>query len=168
MKPHSWPALGLLLVLGSWAAADEPPATPATPEPAAAMAHARGSFTVALQPQSVADSTIGGTISRFSAHKQFEGDLTGTSVGEMLGARSAVDGSAGYVAIEVVTGTLQGRTGTLVLQHSGTMGHGSQRLVITIVPDSGTGQLTGIAGTMAIKIVGKQHFYDLEYSLPPE
>jgi hypothetical protein len=132
------------------------------------MAHARGSFTVALEPQAVADSTLGETISRFSAHKQFEGDLIGTSVGEMLGARTAVEGSAGYVAIEVVTGTLQGRTGTFVLQHSGTMGHGAQKLVITIVPDSGTGQLTGIAGTMGIKIVGKQHFYDLEYSLPPE
>jgi Protein of unknown function (DUF3224) len=152
-------------LFGTPAVADEP-STPAAAAEKSAMA--RGSFTVTLQPQAIADSTLGPGFTRFSARKQFEGDLTGTSIGEMLGAQTAVQGSAGYVAIELVTGTLQGRTGTFVLQHSGTMAHGALQLLITIVPDSGTGQLAGISGAMAIKIVGKDHFYELVYSLPPE
>src|SRR5271165_4091355 len=99
-----------------------------------------------------------------SIDKQFHGDLEGTSKGEMLGAMTEVKGSAGYVAIERVTGTLNGRSGTFVLQHSGTMTRGTQHMTITVVPDSGTGGLAGISGSMTIIIKeGGKHFYEFEY-----
>jgi len=100
-----------------------------------------------------------------SIDKQFHGDLEGTSKGEMLTAGTGVKGSAGYVAIERVSGTLNGRSGTFVLQHSGTMTHGEPHLTITVVPDSGTGELAGLAGTMSILIAGGNHSYDFEYTL---
>ena len=84
----------------------------------------------------------------------------------MLSAATAVKGSGGYVAIETVHGTLEGRTGTFILQHSGTMTRGAPQLIITVVPDSGTGELTGLTGKMTINIVDKNHFYDFEYDLP--
>jgi len=101
-----------------------------------------------------------------SFDKQFHGDLEGTSKGQMLTAGSVAKGSAGYVAIEKVTGTLKGRSGTFIFQHSGTIAHGTQQLNITVVPDSGTDQLTGIAGTMTIQIADGKHSYDFEYTLP--
>lgn len=125
-------------------------------------AEARGTFEVKLAPQTTGDETLG----RMSIDKQLQGDLQGTSKGEMLTALTAVKDSAGYVAIERVTGTLKGRSGTFVLQHTGTMSRGAQNLVVAIVPDSGTGQLAGIAGTMTIKIEGGKHFYGLQYTLP--
>ncbi len=97
--------------------------------------------------------------------KQFAGDLEGTSIGQMLSYRTAVDGSAGYVAIEEVSGTLMGRAGTFVLQHSSTMNRGIPSQSITVVPDSGTGELEGISGEMVIKIEGGQHFYEFEYEI---
>ena len=97
--------------------------------------------------------------------KQFHGDLEATSKGQMLAAGTAIEGSAGYVAIEQATGTLHGRSGSFVLQHSGTMARGAGQLAITVVPDSGTGELVGLAGTMAITIVDGQHLYDFEYTL---
>jgi len=97
--------------------------------------------------------------------KRFHGDLVGTSRGQMLTAGTDVKGSAGYVAVERVTGALQGRSGTFALQHSGTMTRGAPELTITVVPDSGTGELAGLEGKMAIRIEGGQHFYDLEYTL---
>jgi hypothetical protein len=100
-----------------------------------------------------------------SIDKRFHGDLEATSKGEMLMAGTAVEGSAGYVAIEIVSGTLQGRSGTFVLQHSGTMTRGAPQLTITVVPDSGTGQLLGLAGRMTIIIAGGKHSYDFEYTL---
>jgi hypothetical protein len=84
----------------------------------------------------------------------------------MLTAMTPVKGSAGYVAIEKVTGTLHGRTGSFVFQHTGTMDHGAQSLSITVVPDSGTGALTGISGTFRLTIVDGQHLYEFEYELP--
>ena len=105
------------------------------------------------------------SLGRMSIDKTFEGDLQGTSRGEMLTAMGSVKGSAVYVAIERVTGTIDGRSGTFVLAHRGTMTRGAQSLEITVVPDSGTGQLAGISGTMAITIVNGKHLYDLEYSL---
>jgi LDH2 family malate/lactate/ureidoglycolate dehydrogenase len=100
--------------------------------------------------------------------KQYHGDLDATGKGQMLTAGSAVKGSGAYVAIEKVTGTLQGRTGSFVLQHTGTMTQNKPQLTITVVPDSGTGQLTGISGKMTIIIAtGGKHSYDLEYTLPP-
>jgi len=97
--------------------------------------------------------------------KQFHGDLEATSKGQMLTAGTAVKGSAGYVAIERVSGALHGRSGTFALQHSGTMTRGAPQLTITVVPDSGTGELLGLAGKMAIKIEDGKHSYDFEYTL---
>ncbi len=130
------------------------------------MAHASGAFEVKLVPQGTPDPADGSTLGRMSIDKQFHGDLEATSKGEMLSAMSAVKGSAGYVAIERVTGTLRGQSGSFVLQHSGTMAHGDSQLSITVVPDSGTGQLAGLNGKMTINIVDKNHFYEFEYTLP--
>jgi hypothetical protein len=127
--------------------------------------HAKGTFDVKVTPQGGGDSADGISLGRMSLDKQFKGDLEGTGKGEMLTAMTPVKESAGYVAIERVAGTLQGRTGTFILQHSGIMTRGTPNLVVTVVPDSGTGQLTGLAGTMTIKIEGGKHFYEVEYSL---
>ena len=131
----------------------------------AVTAHASGTFEVKLTPQGTADSVDGSTLARMSIDKQFHGDLEGTSKGEMLSAGTSVKGSAGYVAIERVSGTLKGRSGTFVLQHNGVMTRGEPQLTIAVVPDSGTGQLAGLAGTMTIKIENGKHFYDFEYTL---
>ncbi|MEA2694596.1 MAG: hypothetical protein QOJ16_3983 [Acidobacteriota bacterium] len=122
--------------------------------------HASGPFDVKLEPQA-GDPAVG----RMSIDKQFHGDLEATSKGQMLAISTEVKGSAGYVAMERVTGTLQGRTGTFALQHSGTMTRGVPQLVITVVPDSGTGQLVGLSGKMTINIVDGKHSYDFEYTL---
>jgi hypothetical protein len=127
--------------------------------------HARGPFEVKLTPQATDSGSEGTPLGRMSLDKQFRGDLEATSKGEMLSAGTPVKGSAGYVAIERVSGTLRGRAGTFVLQHSGTMTRGVPHLTITVVPDSGTGQLTGLAGAMAIQIVDGKHSYEFEYTL---
>jgi Protein of unknown function (DUF3224) len=127
--------------------------------------HAAGTFEVKVTPaanEKAGDAAIG----RFLLDKQFQGDLDGTSKGEMLGASTSVKGSAAYVALEHVSGTLKGRKGSSILQHTGTMTRGALQMTVTVVPDSGTEQLTGIAGTMTIKIVDGKHFYDFEYTLP--
>lgn len=129
---------------------------------AAVTLRASGAFDVKLTPQATEDDALG----RMSLDKQFHGDLEATSKGEMLSAMGGVQGSAGYVAIEKVTGTLKGRSGTFVLQHSGTMTRGTPQLTITVVPDSGTGQLEGLAGTMTIEIADGKHSYGFEYTLP--
>ena len=123
--------------------------------------HATGTFEVTVTPQPADDSAVG----RMSLDKQFSGDLVGTSKGIMLAMGTAVEGSAGYVAMEQVTGNLHGRSGSFALQHSGTMAHGAQQLSITVVPDSGTGELAGLSGQMAILISDGKHSYDFEYSL---
>jgi hypothetical protein len=127
--------------------------------------HATGAFEVKLTPQAE-DKGEGATLGRMAIEKQFHGDLEASSRGEMLTAMTDVKGSAGYVAIERVTGTLEGRRGSFVLQHSGTMSGGKQELNISVVPNSGTGQLAGIAGQMAVKIANGVHSYDFEYTLP--
>ena len=104
-------------------------------------------------------------LGRMSLEKQFHGELEATSVGEMLSVGTEVAGSAGYVAMERVNGTLDGRTGSFALQHSGAMTRGEPQLSVTVVPDSGTGQLAGIAGRMTIKIVEGKHFYEFRYTL---
>jgi len=129
-------------------------------------AHASGPFDVKLNPLPAYDTTEGSTLARMSIDKTFHGDLEGTSKGEMLSASTGVQGSAGYVAIERVSGTLRGRKGTFVLQHSGTMTRGTPQLTITVVPDSGTGQLAGLTGKMMINIADGKHSYDFEYTLP--
>ncbi|MDB4976040.1 MAG: hypothetical protein JWN48_4381 [Myxococcaceae bacterium] len=126
---------------------------------------ASGAFEVKLQPQQsdgVGDASIG----RLSIDKQFQGDLEGTSKGQMLASRSDVKGSAGYVAIERVQASLGGRTGSFVLQHSGTMNRGVSQLSVTVVPDSGTGELEGLSGRMKIIIAEGKHSYEFEYELP--
>ena len=128
--------------------------------------YARGPFDVQLAPQPADAHADGVTLGRMTIDKQFSGDLVASSVGQMLTGMSAVKGSAGYVAIERVTGTLAGRTGSFILQHTGVMNRGVPSLAVTVVPDSGTGELTGISGTLQIEIEGKAHSYVLEYSLP--
>ncbi len=125
----------------------------------------RGPFEVKLTPQPLHDQTEGTLLGRLSIDKQFHGDLEATSRGEMLSAGTAVKGSAGYVAIERVSGTLNGRSGAFVLQHTGLMDRGAPSLTITVVPDSGTDELEGLSGTMAIEIVDGKHTYDFEYTI---
>ncbi|HJT98527.1 MAG TPA: DUF3224 domain-containing protein [Rhodanobacteraceae bacterium] len=130
---------------------------------------ARGPFDVTLEPQSVAlaDDAEGAARGRMSIDKRYHGDLDATAKGEMLTAMTSTQGSAGYVAIEKVAGTLGGRRGTFALQHNATMTRGAPRLEIIVVPDSGTGELAGLAGSMKIIIEsGGKHFYELDYTLP--
>lgn len=127
------------------------------------MTHtATGEFEVQITPIGAADAVVGS----MALSKTFRGDLAGTSTGQMLAVGTSVKGSAGYVAMERVTGTLGGRTGSFALQHSGTMDKGTPTLSVTVVPDSATDELTGLTGSMAIKIEGGKHFYTLQYSLP--
>lgn len=127
--------------------------------------HASGTFDVKMTPQAAADKAADATVGRYSLDKTFQGDLVGTGKGEMLAVGTAVEGSAGYVAMEQVKGTLNGRSGSFALQHTGTMTRGAAELSVTVVPDSGTGQLVGLAGKMAIKIDAGKHLYDFEYTL---
>jgi uncharacterized protein DUF3224 len=129
------------------------------------MARATGAFDVTLTPQPSDDKADDGALGRLSLDKRFHGDLQATSKGQMLTAGTAVKGSAGYVAIERVSGTLLGKSGTFVLQHSGTMTRGEPQLTITVVPDSGTGGLTGLTGRMTIMIADGTHSYAFEYTL---
>jgi hypothetical protein len=126
--------------------------------------HATGSFEVKLLPQPAADAESG--LGRMSIDKVFSGDLQGTSKGEMLAGGTAVKGSAGYVAIERVTGTLHGHPGSFMLQHLGTMNRGAPSLTVLVIPDSGTGELTGLSGTLNIDITGGKHLYSMDYELP--
>ena len=130
------------------------------------MPPATGTFEVTITPQPKDDYADGATLGRMTLDKQFVGDFTGTSRGQMLTAGTPVKGSAGYVAMESVTGTIAGRSGTFILQHSGTMNRGAPALTLTVVPDSGTGELTGLAGTMQIDIANGKHSYRFEYALP--
>lgn len=125
---------------------------------------AKGTFEVKLSPQSLHDALEGTKVGRLSIDKKFSGDLEATSKGEMLSAMTDVKGSAGYVAIEEVTGRLDGRGGSFVLQHSSTMNRGKPQQNIIVVPDSGTGGLVGISGNMEIIIEGGVHSYIFEFS----
>jgi hypothetical protein len=133
---------------------------------AAMLIHAKGTFDVKMVPQPRDEKAGDRTVGRMSLEKQFHGDLDATSKGEMLAVMTGVNGSAGYVAMERVNGTLAGRTGTFALQHTGTMTRGEPQLSVTVVPDSGTGDLVGLTGTMTIDIVDGKHFYGFDYSLP--
>ena len=129
------------------------------------MNHANGTFEVKLVPQAD-DKSADATLGRMTIDKQFHGDLEGTSKGQMLTGMTEVKGSAGYVAMEKVTGTLKGRTGTFILQHTATMNRGVPQLSITVVPDSGTGQLAGITGNFKVIIAEGKHSYEFDYTLP--
>jgi hypothetical protein len=129
--------------------------------------HASGTFEVKLTPLALDDKSADATLARMSIDKHFHGDLEAASKGEMLSAGTVVKGSAGYVAIERVVGALRGRTGTFVLQHTGTMDRGAPQLSVTVVPDSGTGQLAGITGRMTIQIADGKHSYAFDYTIAP-
>ena len=128
--------------------------------------HASGTFDVKIGPQK--DEGIGDpTIGRMSIDKQYHGDLEGTGLGQMLAGMAAeVKDSGAYVAIERVRGTLQGRKGSFAVWHRGVMTRGAQDLAVTVIPDSGTDELTGITGTMTIEIKDGKHFYGLDYTIP--
>ena len=128
------------------------------------MKRATGSFEVSLQPLPNTEVTADNQFGRLLLNKTFSGDLTATARGQMLSAMTTVKGSAGYAAIDHVTGELDGRKGSFVLQHSGSMNRGAQSLSIMVVPDSGTGELGGISGTLSINIIDGKHFYDFIYS----
>jgi len=123
---------------------------------------AEGSFEVKLTPQPLGEDAV---LGRLSIDKEFHGDLDGTSKGQMLAFGPGPNGSAGYVAMEHVTGTLSGKEGTFVLQHSGTMTRGNGQLTVTVVPDSGTADFVGLAGAMRIDIAAGEHSYVFEYTL---
>src|SRR5271154_5644960 len=127
--------------------------------------HAKGTFEVKLYPLPLGYNVDGSAIGRMSSNKQFSGDIEGTSKGEMLSSIGNLEGSAGYVAIEYVTGKVNGKKGSFVLQHFGTMSKGSQELIIRVVPNSGKEELAGLSGEMKIDIIDGKHFYDFEYSL---
>ena len=122
---------------------------------------ATGTFDVHLKPLSAHEPSVG----RLSIDKEFRGDLAATTKGEMLAVRGAVEDSAGYVAMELVTGTLKGRHGTFAFQHSSTMTRGTPKQSITVVADSGTGELAGLSGSMIVIIDGDQHSYEFDYEL---
>ena len=129
------------------------------------MNSASGTFQVKLTAQpSDGDARLG----RLTIDKQFQGDLEATSKGEMLTGSTQVKGSAGYVAMELVTGKLNGRSGSFILQHTGTIDRGNPSLSVTVVPDSGTDELTGLTGKMAINIADGKHSYQLQYTLEPQ
>ena len=172
MKDRTWArvslvvAISLSLGFGSSGCIQTRSQTPNPAQKEALMTtHARGKFEVKLNPRAEPDESQDAALGRMSIDKQFHGDLEATSKGQMLTAGTSVKGSAGYVAIERVSGTLHGRSGTFVLQHSGTMTRGAPQLSVTVVPDSGTGQLVGLTGKMAIQIAGGEHSYEFEYTL---
>lgn len=128
--------------------------------------HAAGTFEVKLVPEGTADAAEGTALSIMSIDKQFEGDLIGSSKGHMFASRTESNGSAAYVAIERVVGVVGGRRGSFVLMHHGTMTADGQSLRVNVAPASGTGELTGIDGTLEIRIEGRKHSYEFEYTLP--
>ena len=126
---------------------------------------ATGSFDVKITPIATDTPAEGSPLGRMSIDKQFHGDLEATSTGQMLTAGTSIKNSAGYLAIERVTGSLHGKRGTFALQHNATMTRGTGALNIIVVPDSGTGELTGLSGTLGIEIAGGKHAYVFEYTL---
>lgn len=122
-----------------------------------------GEFEVKVTPQPDDKGEAGAGLGRMSLDKKYLGELSAASVGEMLTAMTATKGSAAYVAVERVTGELAGKSGSFMLHHTGVMERGAARLDVKVVPDSGTGELAGIAGTMAIRVEGGKHFYEFEY-----
>lgn len=133
------------------------------------MSHqARGTFEVTLQPLAFEGAEPEWKLGRMSIDKQVSGDLVATTRGQMLSAMTGTKGSAGYVAMERVTGTLHGRRGSFVLQHRGLMDRGSPSLSVVVVPDSGTDELIGLEGEFRIIIEGGKHSYEFNYRLPQD
>ena len=159
---------GTTFAIVSPASAQMPPPTLHPEQREASMAHhAAGTFDITLAPQKPdSKATEGAALSRMSIEKEFHGDLEANSLGEMLSAITDVKGSAAYVALERVNGKLLGRTGTFLLQHNGTMTRGIPHLTVAVVPDSGTGELHELSGTMTLRNEGGQHFYTFDFVLP--
>jgi hypothetical protein len=130
------------------------------------MRRAQGSFEVSIQPLANTDVSSDAMLGRFLLVKKFSGDLEASARGQMLSAGTTTKGSAAYVAIDHVSGTLAGHKGSFILQHSGSMNRNVPTLTILVVPDSGTDELTGLTGTLSINVVDGKHFYDFLYSLP--
>ena len=139
-------------------------AQPTKPKELPMTKHASGTFEVKLSPQQD-DTAKEAGLGRMTIDKTFLGDLAASSKGQMLAAMTEVKGSAGYVAIERVTGTLHGRKGSFVLQHNGIMDRNAPQLSVVVVPDSGTDELVGLTGKMVINIADGKHSYEFEYSL---
>lgn len=148
-------ALFLLTLLFAAHAQDEPMTQTAT-----------GSFTVDLSPLPFEGAKAEHKLGRMSIDKKIEGGLVATTQGQMISAMTDVQGSAGYVALERVEGTLDGKQGSFILQHSGIMNRGQASLTVTVVPDSGTGELAGLEGEFTIKIEDGKHNYEFNYRLP--
>lgn len=130
------------------------------------MHEAKGTFDVKMGPAPADDFLKDSGIAQFTIDKQYHGPLDAHSIGKMLASGGPAQGAGGYVAIEVVTGKLDGRSGSFALQHKGTMDKNGQQLSVTVVPGSGTGELAGIAGKMDIIIESGKHSYVFDYSLP--
>jgi hypothetical protein len=152
----------MVLCLGVFMGA-QVPLVKETPMQAKIEAKAAGSFDVKMTPE---DDKNDDGLSRMLLDKQYHGDLEGTGKGQMLTNGIGANGSGVYIAMEKFTGSLRGRTGSFVLYHTGVMTRGSPQLSVTVAPDSGTGQLEGITGSLKINIVDKKHLYDFEYNLP--
>jgi hypothetical protein len=161
--PQLFKATLIALILGSMGSSLSLAQTPA-PKETVVTTRATGRFDVNVTPLP-ADSADTGGFGRMALEKTFSGDITGTSRGQMLAAGTAVEGSGAYVALERITGTLQGRRGSFLLQHNGTMKAGAYEMRITVVPDSGTDELMGLAGTFTIIFEGKNHLYQFDYTL---
>ena len=127
---------------------------------------ARGTFVVSLKPLAFEGADPEFKLGRMSIDKQISGDLTASTIGQMLTAMTGTDGSAGYVALERVVGTLDGKRGAFVLQHTGTMNRGAPSLVVAVVPDSGTEELVGLEGEFKIIVDEGNHSYEFTYRLP--
>lgn len=156
-------AIGLVLGLVSGARAQAP-----VPKGATVSKQASGTFDVKLVPQAADGPTAAAALGRMSIEKSFHGDLEATSSGQMLTAGTSVKDSAVYVAVEQVSGRLHGRRGSFVLYHRGLMTRGAMQLEVTVLPDSGTDELRGLSGQMAIRIENGKHFYELTYTLADE
>ena len=130
------------------------------------MPRASGTFSVKISPQAAEDGVGDASLGRFGLHKQFEGGLRGEALGQMLATRSPVEGSAAYVALDRFEGELDGRSGGFALVHRGLMDRGAPALEVLVVADSGSGALEGLGGRLDIRVEGKAHFYDFDYTLP--
>ena len=129
------------------------------------MPEVTGEFDVTMTPETLSDTAAQSGLGRLSLNKRYHGALDASGQGEMLSVRAAVAGSAGYVALERVDGSLDGRHGSFYLQHSGSMTRGEPALSVTVVPDTGTEQLQGLSGSLAIRIEGGKHYYDFTYEI---
>lgn len=156
----------LLFLYSAPTAAQSTPLPPTPLKEPRMQQHITGNFDVTLTPQAASPGIETARLGRQTLSKQFHGDLNARSLGEMLAAGTEVKGSAGYVAIERVTGTLLGKAGSFVLMHTGTMNRGTPQLTVQVVPDSGTDALTGLTGQMGIQITDGKHFYTFDFSLP--